>query len=447
MKGAASSGPIILINVSHRCDAFLIEKTGIRIVALPDLHLPDVREKSKRMKSIRQSSIRSDVSQREMFRILEWLWDAVVDPILDKLGIRETPKDGNLPRVWWVPTNLLTLFPLHAAGYHFSKDRKTALDRVVSSYSPSVKALLQAKDAGSVRNSNTTTPYKAVLVSMPSTADLPNSSLPFAKDEISELTHLLAKSKCLKAIPLERPLRSEVIEALRDCTIFHFAGHGKSSIRDPSQSSLLLSDWRTNSLTVGDLMDLKLYENQSEPWLGYLSACSTGENQVHQLLDEGIHLMNACQLAGFRHVVGSLWELSDRECVDVAKKVYMSMLKGGIWLSDEAIAKGLHAAVKELRDRLKAEDGGDLGGKRDPRWKGEELLLPIKELAQPVIPNGDTGTDSRGGSTNGGKKVGLTEQTGANARMRNADVLSSQTFEGLGVGNPLIWASYIHIGV
>jgi hypothetical protein len=36
--------------------------------------------------------------------------------------------------------------------------------------------------------------------------------------------------------------------------------------------------------------------------------------------------MSACQLAGFRHVIGSLWEVSDKHCVDVAKDVYNAMI-------------------------------------------------------------------------------------------------------------------------
>jgi CHAT domain-containing protein len=90
---------------------------------------------------------------------------------------------------------------------------------------------------------------------------------------------------------------------------------------------------------------LKLHQNP--PFLASLSACSTAKNQVERLLDEGIHLMAVCQLAGFPHVIGSLWEVSDSHCVDVAKDVYDTSLQSG--LSDESASRGLHRAVLNLR--------------------------------------------------------------------------------------------------
>ncbi|PHH85693.1 hypothetical protein CDD83_61 [Cordyceps sp. RAO-2017] len=40
------------------------------------------------------------------------------------------------------------------------------------------------------------------------------------------------------------------------------------------------------------------------PFLAFLSACSTGAGDTARLADGAVHLVNALQLAGFRHVVG-----------------------------------------------------------------------------------------------------------------------------------------------
>lgn len=64
------------------------------------------------------------------------------------------------------------------------------------------------------------------------------------------------------------------------------------------------------------------------PFLGYLSACSTSTNQVESLADEPIHLANACQLAGFRHMVGTIWEVSDENYVEVAEILYQTRDEG-----------------------------------------------------------------------------------------------------------------------
>jgi CHAT domain-containing protein len=69
---------------------------------------------------------------------------------------------------------------------------------------------------------------------------------------------------------------------------------------------------------------------------------------VDKLIDEGIHLVSACQLAGFRHVVGTLWEVSDRHCVDVATVLYETIRDEG--MNDVALYRGLHRAVRALRD-------------------------------------------------------------------------------------------------
>jgi CHAT domain-containing protein len=147
---------------------------------------------------------------------------------------------------------------------------------------------------------------------------------------------------------------------LRACKIFHFAGHGRSDPLDPSRSCLLLEDWKESPLTVGDLRDYKIQE--SSPFLGYLSACSTSANKVGRLVDEGIHLASAFQLAGFRHVIGTLWEVSDSHCVDVARVVYETIRDEG--MTDKAVCQGLHLAIKALRDRdvsmLKAARDGEV---------------------------------------------------------------------------------------
>lgn len=97
-----------------------------------------------------------------------------------------------------------------------------------------------------------------------------------------------------------------------------------------------MADWQTNPLTVQDLVAMKFHQNP--PLLAYLSACSTGDNQELELLDEGIHLIDACQLAGFQHVIRSLWEVSDKHCVDAAEDIYGTIIKTGI--SSESVSLG-----------------------------------------------------------------------------------------------------------
>ena len=226
----------------------------------------------------------------------------------------------------------------------------------MSSYSSSVKALIYGRRHHADRPIGSLSDY-ALLAAMHETPGLSQDRiLPFAADEVKMVKNLCLS---LQLKPIEPILcKDDVLSHLQACRIFHFAGHGQSNSIEPSKSCLLLQDWESSLLTVGDLRDHKLQENP--PFLAYLSACSTAANEADRLVDEGIHLVSALQLAGFRHVIGTLWEVSDEHCVDVAKVVYETLRDKG--MTDIAICRGLHRAIRALRDgRVEREWASDEG--------------------------------------------------------------------------------------
>ena len=338
LKNAAKYGPIIVINVDDfRCDAILIEEHQIAVLSLPELNLDDLKEHVRAL----QASRNTFSSQIEL--TLEWLWNAAAGPCLDALGYKSPITDGNWPRVWWIPTGPLIHLPLHAAGKHRKVSTDTVIDRVVSSYTSSVKALLHGRRRKH-RKTEGSSLLNALLVVMPDTPS--QSDLQFAVDETAMLESLCPSLHMNPIWPLQRT-REEILKHIRSSTIFHFAGHGLSNPLEPSESCLLLKDWQTDPFTMSDLRGLRL-QDSAPPFLAYLSACSTGANEAEDLDDEGINLISACQLAGFRHVIGTLWEVSDRHCVQIARTVYETLRDEG--LTDAAVARGLHRATKALRD-------------------------------------------------------------------------------------------------
>ncbi|KAF5558571.1 tpr domain-containing protein [Fusarium mexicanum] len=320
--GFTRSGPIVVINVSFRCDAFII-KHVVETMPLPKL---SEEELERRLSDGNLGSLNT----------LEWLWDTITGPILEHLGYTEMPS-GEWPQICWIPTGALSRFPLHAAGYHQDKTGCTVIDRVVSSYSSSLNAILEggAKDK---RNSSA----KAVLVAMQRTPG--SSSLPHAPREVSIVRKLCESMKLCTVEPKRQT--QDVLTELKDCDIFHFAGHGETDETNPLKSQLRLEDWQTQSLAVSDLLNLKLRDNP--PFLAYLSACGTSQIKDKRLLDESLHLISACRLAGFRHVVGTLWEVGDEACVDVAETVYQELKDSG--MEDGSVCRGLHKAVRKIRD-------------------------------------------------------------------------------------------------
>lgn len=209
----------------------------------------------------------------------------------------------------------------------------------MSSYSSSVKAIIN----GRRRHIPVVTPDQALLVSMEKTPG--HSNLPFAADEIDTICGL-CKTMGLDVI---EPLRckQDIISYMPQCQIFHFAGHGHTDGLDPSKSQLLLDDGKKDLLTVADLFELNL--RRHSPFLAYVSACGTGQVKEEKFLDESIHLMSGCQLSGFRHVIGTLWEVNDELCMDMARMTYEGIHEGGI--TDLSVCQGLHTATRQLRDR------------------------------------------------------------------------------------------------
>ncbi|KAG5752948.1 hypothetical protein H9Q70_004434 [Fusarium xylarioides] len=321
--GFTRNGPIVIINVSFHCDAFII-KHVVETIPLPLLSEEELEQR------LRDGNLGS-------LNTLEWLWNTITEPILEHLGYSEMPY-GEWPQICWIPTGALSRFPLHAAGYHQDKTGRTVIDRVVSSYSSSLNAILEggAKDK---RNSSA----KAVLVAMQKTPG--SSSLPHAPKEISIVRKLCDTMELCTVEPKRHT--QEVLAELKDCDIFHFAGHGETDETNPLKSQLRLEDWKTQSLAVSDLLNLKLRDNP--PFLAYLSACGTSQIKDKRLLDESLHLISACRLAGFRHVVGTLWEVGDEACVDVAGTVYQELKDSE--MDDGSVCRGLHKAVRKLRDK------------------------------------------------------------------------------------------------
>ncbi|PHH90565.1 hypothetical protein CDD83_3291 [Cordyceps sp. RAO-2017] len=349
-EAEAASGPIVIINVSvHRCDALIIEESGIRALRLHNLTLEAILDRVKNVRSV---------------ETLEWLWDDVVGPVLEALGFTRAPSEGSWPHVWWIPTGPLSRFPLHAAGYHLSGDDRTALDRVVSSYSSSVRTITRTRRRPSW-DPRLKTDGSVAVVSMRETPGL--NPLIHTDDEISAVRALCSSAPLSLSVVSPQPHRDETLAALKTCGIFHFAGHGKAEA-DPLRSHLCLEDWEDSPLTVKGLIETDL--SSSLPFLAYLSACGTGNNPDRLSADESIHLTSVFQLTGFRHVIGTLWEVDDHLCVDMARMVYESLGTNG--LNDASVSIGLHQATRALRQKWLCEEKAE-ATRRDVTMSSEEM--------------------------------------------------------------------------
>lgn len=86
--------------------------------------------------------------------------------------------------------------------------------------------------------------------------------------------------------------------------------------------------------------------------IAYLSACSTAEIRAIRLVDEVIHLASGFQVAGFSHVIASMWQTDDDACEKMARGFY-KQLKDIMEreIDNRAVAAAAHQSMMELRSK------------------------------------------------------------------------------------------------
>ncbi|WP_445517445.1 CHAT domain-containing protein [Streptomyces sp. NEAU-174] len=342
---APDEGQVVIVSVSRYGSYALIlpadgEVTAVPLPTLtPDAVLAEVGDFLRAVEDTTANSARTRAAaQDRMARTLGWLWDTVAGPVLDAVGITGTPRGGeSWPRLWWCPSGLLSFLPLHAAGHHDTASDavpRTVLDRVVCSVTPTLRAFAHSRRAA---DSPPPRAGRAVVVAMPKTPG-----------GYADLSGAEAETAVLRRhFPGEVDVRTgtaathdAVLDALTGARWAHFACHGHSDLADPSAGRLVLADHHNRPLTVVDLARLRMDDAE----LAFLSACSTARPSGW-LADEAIHVASAFQLAGYRHVIGTLWRIGDWQAVDVADLVYSAIADGA------GVAEAVHSATRRMRDR------------------------------------------------------------------------------------------------
>lgn len=337
----AADGPIVIVNAAdERCDAIIITVTGSRpaanTVPLPDLTLTDAVERAEALLSALAESTSATATflDRERARhlthdTLEWLWDSIVEPVLAALG--------PVHRVWWSPTGPLAMLPLHAAGHYPRTATATGgpslLDRVVSSYAPTLTALRRRPDDDGHRS------MLAVGVPENQAGDPPLAAV---EPELAAVREHVPDG--YRALTRDQATRAAVLARLPDSAWTHLACHAIQNPVEPARSALRLWD---GEIAAADIAGLRL----DHPQLAFLSACQTASG-APRLADEAIHLAAAMNTAGYRHVVATLWSIHDQHTPDLAGDFYRGLTGANGAPSAAPAGAALHHAVNRLRAAL-----------------------------------------------------------------------------------------------
>ncbi|MFF3560601.1 CHAT domain-containing protein [Streptomyces sp. NPDC002574] len=318
MRAVAAEGPVVVVNVDRlRCDALVV--TEERITAVPLLEMTEGQLALRAQAFLAAVNLRRDASREEHERAREtvldtlaWLWHTTTEPVLRALGLtRPLPPDApaaDMPRLWWSASGPLAYLPLHAAGLqrkHELPERRTVLDRVASSYTPTLRALRHARRAPSGRTGG-----RLLAVGRPTG---PGGSAGASAREIAAISDALGGVRALEG---DAATPGRVREALRTARWVHFACHGVSDAADPSDSHLALHG---GALSVGEVSRQELRYAE----LAVLLACHTAH--TGPLPDEAVHLASAFQVAGYPQVVGALWEAGDTASAVLAGHLYAAL--------------------------------------------------------------------------------------------------------------------------
>ncbi|WP_433555831.1 CHAT domain-containing protein [Pseudonocardia xinjiangensis] len=341
---AAAHGPVIAVNLDRsRCDALVLREGTAAVVPLPRLRVDELVEQAgafrdaiATLSSAEPDRMVRGMAGRVVVHTLAWLWDVLAEPVLEVAGPAVHPGGGApWPRVWWSPSGPLNFLPLHAAGRHDVRGA-SVLDRVVSSYTPTMRALLHSRARPVPAGERT-----ALAVAMPETPG--HAALPAtAREATAFAAGFTGRGAAPEVLVGPTATGEAVLAALPRAAFAHFACHASSDPLNAEASHLLLHD---GPLAVTELSRLPLDGAQ----LAYLSACATARGSA-TLTDEAVHLASAFQLAGYAQAIGTLWEVGDEVAAHMAEQVHHELAR----TTDDtthrpAAANALHAVTRRMR--------------------------------------------------------------------------------------------------
>jgi hypothetical protein len=340
----AVDGPVVILNTSrYGCHALILSPgtPAPMVIHLPDVSLNAAEYHANRMlaelEGIGGSIPDSETGRNAVLDILDWLWKAAAQPVLVALGYDRPSEPGySWPRIWWYPTGPLSILPIHAAGHYPHRSTDTVvsdgvLDRVISSYTPTLAALARARDLSVSSRSG------HLGVGMPITPGL--APLPGAAAELDVLARHFPPSAGHRQLVSSQATRRAVLEAMPAHAWLHMACHARQQHADPDFSGFDLWD---GELTIADLAA----QPTSQRGLAFLSACQTAAGGIHHL-DEAIHLAAAMQFLGYRHVISTMWAIEDSPAAGIADAVYTALDVGDGSDANRA-AEALHHAIRSL---------------------------------------------------------------------------------------------------
>ncbi|KAG2146264.1 CHAT domain-containing protein [Suillus clintonianus] len=340
LKEAAKNGPIIITNASkYSCDAIIVHHKHDPIhIPLTDINISDILRLSSQFRDFTKIPGTARSKERHLTDLLRQIWDTVVLPVVGELESSLRIPKGS--RIWWCPTSNFNSIPLHAAA-SFRKGEKGLLNHYISSYTPTLSALLRCQKPRHTLNDKNPPQILAIGQAAPA-GDF--AKLGTVDEELDSLQSILPPTIPMTRMTGENATRSESLRAIHSSAWVHLACHGKQDAARPLKSCFAMSDGPLA------LLDIVRASSDSVPCseFAFLSACHTAAGD-RTAPDEVVHLAAAMQFAGFRGVVGTMWAVDDAVAVNMVSAFYEALLeKSPDGLNSEHAAAALNAAAKKV---------------------------------------------------------------------------------------------------
>ncbi|CAE6428729.1 unnamed protein product [Rhizoctonia solani] len=348
----AHSGPVVVINChSDQCDALFILPglDEIRHLSLPDFTEEKARkacfslETSLRKQRLRQRGVRiiqQPGYEDQMGSVLQTLWCNIVQPVLSYLGYMDQVPMEPLPHITWCPTGSLSLLPIHAAG-DYSQPRSRIFDYVVSSYTPTLTALLARTPRSLTRD------CRVLAIGQANTPG--HASLPGITQELTCVKAQTGTKMKYLQLTNEQATTTAVLEAMEQHDWVHLACHAHQNVNDATKSGFFLHNGTLDLIAINQ----KSFKNKG---LAFLSACETATGD-EKLPDEAIHLASGMLMAGYPSVIATMWSVVDEDAPFVADKVYGQLMKD-MKIGNGEAGRALHYAVAGLREKVGEKEFG-----------------------------------------------------------------------------------------
>jgi hypothetical protein len=279
----SGEGPVVMVNLSrYRSDALILFGGRVLSVALPKAHPSTAAEYAT---SLLQAVGTDNPS---VSRSLDWLWRAVAQPVLDRMGYVTMPGDSQRwPRLWWNVSGSLAFLPLHAAT---SRSGASALDRVVSSYTPSLGTLLAAKNRGPLADHR----FRPLVAAGSMEQAALTGGLP-------RQNQVLAQSwPRAEVLSEEDTAPQDMLDSLRKHPWTHICEPSVQNPAQPAASLVLARTTADRSLGVVDLGQVPLEVAE----FAYLGSCVNTEDPPSSAATP---LGASLSFTGYAHVVSTLW--------------------------------------------------------------------------------------------------------------------------------------------